>query len=103
MYAVLRRYTLASGSMGQLVREIQEHFLFRLSQIAGFVSYEVVVEGDQALTTISVFDSDSGAHESTRAAADFVRELGDRFTLDRRDTIEGAVLVHQEATIGAAR
>ena len=103
MYAVLRRYTLTSGSMSQLVREIQEHFLFRLSQIVGFISYEAVVESDQALTTISVFDSDAGAHESTRIAGDFVRDLGDRVTVERREVIEGAVLVHQEATIAAGR
>jgi hypothetical protein len=103
MYAVLRRYTLAQGSMSQLVRDIHEHFLFRIGQITGFISFEVVVESDQAYTTISVFDTDAGAHESTRVAADFIREFGDRFTIERREVVEGAVLVHQEATIAAGR
>jgi hypothetical protein len=48
-----------------------------ISQIDGFRAYYLVRTSDGA-TTISVFDDQSGAEESTRAAAAWVAEnLGD--------------------------
>jgi heme-degrading monooxygenase HmoA len=103
MYTVLRRYTLTRGSTKELARDVQAQFLPRINRLEGFISYELVAESDKALTSISVFETEAGARESTRVAEGYVREIADRFVLERREVFDGELLVHQEATIGAGR
>ena len=103
MYAVIRRYTVTRGSMNELVREVEQGFLPLVSQIPDFISYELLVEGDDAFSTISVFGSEAGTRESTRQAGEFVRDQLRGFEMERRDTVEGAVRVHREAALAGAR
>ncbi len=45
-----------------------------VSGVPGFVAYYVVSEGDGAVISINIFEDKAGADESTRRAADWVRE-----------------------------
>ena len=77
MYISIRKYKLTSQdakTRGELTRQINDLFLPQISKAPGFVSYYAVDGGSGTLATVSVFESQSGAEESNRQAADFVKK-----------------------------
>ena len=76
MFISIRKYKLTSQdpkARGELTRQINDLFLPQISKAPGFVSYYAVDAGSGTLATVSVFESQSGAEESNRQAADFVK------------------------------
>ena len=73
MYGVLRRYEGVTDPV-ELGRRVQEGFVPLLRQISGFVAYYWVNAGDGVMFSVSVFQDQAGSEESTRRAADYVRE-----------------------------
>lgn len=55
-------------------RQVREGFVPLVRHVPGFVAYYWVDAGDGVLISTSVFEDRAGADESTRIAADFVRE-----------------------------
>jgi hypothetical protein len=83
MYAAIRRYEIPnSDEADELTRHLNEGFLPIISEVAGFVAYYAVYEGefsglyegDVVLTTVSVFEDLAGAQRSTDAAAEYVKQ-----------------------------
>ena len=74
MYATIRRYTFDPKNSEQLDTTIQEGFLPLIKKIPGFVAYYWLDSGSGAGASLSVFDNKSGAEESVRVAADFVKK-----------------------------
>ena len=78
MYISIRKYKLTSRdakTRGELTRQINELFLPQISKAPGFVSYYAVDDGSGTLATVSVFETQSGAEESNRQAADTKKNL----------------------------
>jgi hypothetical protein len=76
MYATIRSYS-GGGDFADALVQHESEIRQVINQIDGFRAYYLVRTSDGA-TTISVFDDQSGAEESTRAAAAWVAEnLGD--------------------------
>jgi hypothetical protein len=73
MHTVIRRYD-GIGDTAEVARRAVEEFGPQLSARAGFQGYWAVDAGNGVLATISVFDSEEAANESTAAAAAWVRE-----------------------------
>jgi hypothetical protein len=73
MYTVIRRYEGADDS-AEVCRRAVAEFGPMLSGRPGFQGYWAVDAGDGVLATISVFESEAEALESTPAAAAWVRE-----------------------------
>ena len=71
----VRRYVTDPKSMSELVRRIKEEFVPIISKVPGFLSYSVLDAGNGVLASISSFESKSGADESTRRAADWVKSV----------------------------
>ena len=72
MYVTVRRYKNAAGLMDAMrarANEVEDV----ISSIPGFVSYFATRDGD-SMTSISVFDDKAGCDESTRQAAQWVRD-----------------------------
>jgi hypothetical protein len=72
MFAVTRSYTGASSlidAMAQRPSDVEEI----MTTVPGFVSYTAVRSGD-SLTTITMCDDQAGVDETTRRAAQWVRE-----------------------------
>lgn len=72
MFAVTRSYTGAAAlieAMEQRPSEVEGI----MTTVPGFVSYTAVRSGD-SLTTITVCDDQAGADETTRRAAQWVRD-----------------------------
>ncbi len=53
------------------------------------------------MVTISIFENRDGARESTRRAAEFVRDDPMRDQLGTPEITEGELLVSREAAVGA--
>ena len=74
MYVAVRQYKVKAGSMDEIARSAQEGYVPFIRQAPGFVAYYGVVTGSESLLTVSIFQDQAGADESTRLAADFVRQ-----------------------------
>ena len=74
MYMAIRRYKIVPGAMEQIVGQVQSGFVPIISGTPGYVGYYLIDTGGDTLATVSVFQDQAGAEESTRRAADFVRE-----------------------------
>jgi len=73
MYTAVRHYKIKSGSFGEIEQRI-DGFVNIVSKVSGFVGYYFVNTGNDTLVTVSIFESQAGADESTRAAAEWVKE-----------------------------
>ena len=73
MHTVIRRYE-GAGDSAEVARRAVEEFGPMLRDRPGFQGYYVVDAGDGVLATISVFDTEEAAVETTSAAAAWVRE-----------------------------
>ena len=79
-YLAIRQYQLAPGrTMEELTALVEGGFMPILKQVPGFREY-FLVETGEGVISISVFEDQAGAEESTRRAADWVQEnLADFF------------------------
>ena len=104
MYAIIRRYTSKGAANQQtftdLKRRMEEGFLPLLQDVQGFHSYYAVNVGNKELVTIGVFEDRTGAAESTRRAADFVKKDQLKDQLGSPEILEGELLVSKEAAVG---
>jgi hypothetical protein len=73
MYTVIRRYQGVLEA-DEVARRAVEEFAPTLRDRPGFQGYWVVNAGDGVLSTISVFDTEEAAAESTAAAATWVHD-----------------------------
>jgi hypothetical protein len=106
MYATIRRYTpkggaLTKSKMEDLTHRIEQGFLPVVQEVPGFHCYYVLGVGEKELLSISIFESQSGAKESTRRAAEFVRNDPLKDQLGSPEVTEGELLITKEAAVGA--
>jgi Antibiotic biosynthesis monooxygenase len=73
-YGVMRRYQIDPKNMEQIVERAKSGFLPLVNHLPGFASYSILDTGKGTLVTLSGFTTQSGAAESTKAAANFVKE-----------------------------
>jgi hypothetical protein len=104
MYATIRRYTPKTGTvdkktLNDLKRRIEDGFVPLAQEIRGFHCYYAVNVGDKDLVTISIFEDKTGATESTRRAADFVKKDPMKDQLGSPEVFEGELLVSKEAAV----
>src|SRR4029077_11783809 len=75
MHATVRRYEgVDQGRTDELTKKIDETLLPRLSNLPGFEGYYLIEAGNGVMSSIGLFDTSAQADESTRVAADWVRE-----------------------------
>src|SRR4051794_30272790 len=72
MFASIRRYNLARGSMDELMRRVDESFAEQIAAQEGFVCYDAIELDDGELVTISMFEDPRQAEAS--------RDLAQRWT-----------------------
>ena len=101
MYATIRRYRIAPGSVDRLIREIQDGFVPIISKASGFREYFWVKASDSEMFSVSVFENRAGAEESSRSAADYVAKHLASLLPKPPEVITGEVVVHQE--VGRSR
>lgn len=105
MYVTTRRYTpkgnVDQKALDEFRHRIEENFLPTAQEIRGFHAYYVVNAGDGQLLSISVFEDKTGASESTRRAAEFVKKDPLKDRMGEPEIFEGELLVSKEAPVGA--
>ncbi len=75
MYSVVRLYKMKStGDIDKVVDVTRSGFLPIVTKAPGFMAYTMAMSADGELVTIGMFADRDGAHESTRLAADWVRD-----------------------------
>lgn len=101
MHTVIRRYTpkgtVDKKTFDDLKSRLEAGFLPRLQEVSGFHSYYAVNVDNKALVTVGVFEDKTGAAESTRRAADFLKNDPMRDQFGSPEVIEGEVLVSRES------
>jgi hypothetical protein len=105
MYATIRRYTpkgetITKSKIEELQHRIEQGFLPIVQEVPGFHCY-YVLGGEKELVSISIFESQSGAQESGRRAAEFVRKDPLKDLLGTPVVSEGELLVTKEAMVGS--
>ena len=73
MYVTVRRYEGVTDP-AEAGRRVNEGFLAIISKVPGFVAYYWVDAGGGVMISTSIFENQSSAEESTKRAADYVRE-----------------------------
>jgi quinol monooxygenase YgiN len=76
MFAAIRHYQAEPPSIDEVVRRVQEDFVPIIRDMAGFVSYFVLVpsEREEEIVSVSVFEDQQSAEESNRKAAEWVAQ-----------------------------
>lgn len=97
MNATIRRYeAIDQNRTSELVKKTEDTLLPRLSEISGFKGYYLIKAGNGVFSSVGFFDSAEQAEESTRVAADWVREEKLETALPNAPKItNGEVVVHK--------
>ena len=75
MHATIRRYEgVDQNRTEELTQKVGETLVPKLSQLEGFSEYYLIETGNGIMTSVGIFDTSTHASESTRIAADWVRE-----------------------------
>ena len=105
MHAVIRRYTNAGTLIDEMNRRSNEVESI-ISSVPGFTAYHAVRVGD-SLVTISIFRDRDGTEESTRRAAEWVRDNLPVGSVSPPEVTEGDVFIDfaaaHTAGVGATR
>jgi heme-degrading monooxygenase HmoA len=75
MFAAIRRYETNPASVKELIQRINTEFVPLVSKSPGFLAYHVVDAGKGVIASISFFETEAGAQESTTQAAEWVKSM----------------------------
>jgi heme-degrading monooxygenase HmoA len=92
VHAVIRHYRGNTQLFDELERRTDEVEQV-IRGVAGFVSYSLVRTDDGGGFSVSVYADESGTAESTRVAADWVRQNVPQATGSPPEVIEGRVIL----------
>jgi heme-degrading monooxygenase HmoA len=74
MFATIRKYQGKPGTIDHVAEQVQHEFVPLLSAQPGFVSYNAIHTGNDAVTSISVFQDRAAAEAANKVAADWVKQ-----------------------------
>jgi hypothetical protein len=97
MHATIRRYEGVDQSRtDELVKNVGEKLLPRLSKMPGFNGYYLIEAGNGVMSSVGFFDTSAQADESTRLASNWVRDEKFEKALPNPPKISGGeVIVHR--------
>jgi hypothetical protein len=96
-FASVRRYTLRSGSVADLMHIVDEQFADRMQEMDGFEAYHALDCGNGQIVSVSLFREQAAAEESNERAREFVWERLADFDLERTDAMGGSVVISRAA------
>ena len=104
MYCTIRRYEAIDQSRAsELVKNVDETLVPRLSKLPGFGGYHLVDAGNGVMTSVGFFETSAQADESARIASDWVREEKFEKALPNAPRItSGEVVVHKSRELVTA-
>jgi hypothetical protein len=97
MHATIRRYERVDHERSdELSKKVNESLMPRLSKLPGFGGYYLIEAANGAMTSIGFFENASQADESTRVAAEWVREEKLESALPNPPVVTSGEVVVQE-------
>ena len=72
MYTAIRKYYVVPGQVDEFMQRVQAGFLPIVSDVSGFIAYYALKVRNDEVATVSIFNTQDGAEESTRRAASWV-------------------------------
>ena len=101
MFATIRRYdAIDQTRISELVDKTNETFLPSLTELPGFSGYSLIEAGNGVMSSISFFDTEAHADESSRLASNWVREQKLETALPNPPKItSGEVVVHKTSEL----
>ena len=100
MHAAIRQYRVDPGSVDEIVRGVNEGLLPIIEDASGFRAYYALDAGGGTIASVSVFEDRAGAEESTRMAADWIRENMASLLPEPPEVLQGEVGAHEAASAG---
>ena len=103
MHATIRRYEGVDQSRtDELIKKVDETLVPSLSNLPGFEGYYLIEAGNGVMSSIGLFDNSAQADESTRIAANWMREekLETAFPNPPKIT-DGEVILHKDGFVRA--
>jgi hypothetical protein len=99
MHAIIRRYEgVDQGRTEELSKKVGESLMPRLSKLEGFSDYYLIEAGNGVVTSVGIFDTPTHASESTRIAADWIREEKlDSAIPNPPKVTEGEIIAHKNS------
>ncbi len=91
-FASVRRYTMRSGELGELLHLVDEVFADQIEAMDGFEAYHALDCGGEGVT-FSLFRDRDSAEASVELGLDFARQELGRFGVERSAVMSGEVLV----------
>ena len=91
MYSAIRKYSIKSNFMDEVMQRIQGEFLHIISREPGFIAYYAIRIGNNEVLTISVFETKIGAEGSTPIALEWVAKNLAGFVQGEPQTMVGWV------------
>lgn len=74
MYVAMRAYRANPGSADEIKRRVQEGFVPLVSQIPGFSAHHLMGGPNDTVVSVSLFEDQAGADESSRIVADWAEQ-----------------------------
>jgi hypothetical protein len=94
MHAAVRRYRVSD--VDALVSKVETEFVERVKSVDGFVGYYVIDGGDGTASSVTVGETAQAVEDSTRLAAEWVRESAADLIEGSPDVTAGEVRVRAE-------
>jgi hypothetical protein len=100
MHVAMRQYQVDPGSVDEIIRGVNEGLLPIIKDVDGYQAYYAVDAGGGRIASVSVFEDRAGAEESTRMAADYIRQNMASLFPNPPEVLQGEVVVHDAASAG---
>jgi hypothetical protein len=101
MHATIRRYEgIDQSRTDDLVKNVGENLVPRLSKMPGFSGYYLIEAGNGVMSSIGFFETPAQADESSRVAATWVRDEKLERVLPNPPKITGGEVIVHETTNG---
>jgi hypothetical protein len=99
MHVTIRRYEgVDQNRTNELTKKVSESLVPKLSKLEGFSEYYLIEAGNGIMTSIGIFDTPTHASESTRIAADWIREENLESVLPNAPKVtEGEIIAHENS------
>jgi quinol monooxygenase YgiN len=97
MFAAIRYYRAEPPSIDEVVRRVQQDFVPVIRDMAGFVSYFVLVPSgrEEEIVSVSVFEDRHSAEESNRKATEWVAQNLGELLRPSPEFADGRVVVYE--------
>jgi quinol monooxygenase YgiN len=97
MFAAIRYYQAEPPSIDEVVRRVEEGFVPVVRNMAGFVSYFVLIptERESEIVSVSVFENRECAEESNGKAAEWVAQNLGELLRPSPEFADGKVVVYE--------